>query len=88
MVRYRRLTAALTIVSLAGLAVVAMPGKAEAGWCCRAGIGIAQPPVVVRTAGLCATAGILRASAYYPPPQRIWVPPHWQGSIWVPGHWA
>ena len=87
MVRYRRLAAALSIASLAGLAIVALPGEAEAWWCCR--VGIALPPVVVAPP-VYAPPPVYYAPppAYYAPPQRVWVPPHWQGSVWVPGHWA
>jgi hypothetical protein len=87
MVKYQRLAAALSIAGLAALAVIALPGKAEAWWCCR--VGIALPPVVAAPP-LYAPPPVYYAPppAYYPPPQRVWVPPHWQGSVWVPGHWA
>ena len=90
MVRRRRPAAVLAIAGVSGLAVAALPGKAEAWWCCRVGIGIALPPVVVAPRSVYAPPPVYYAPppAYYAPPQRIWVPPHWQGSIWVPGHWA
>lgn len=89
MATYRRLAAVLSIASLTGLAVVALPGKAEAWWCCRVGIGIGLPPLVVAPP-VYAPPPVYYAPppAYYPPPQRVWVPPHWQGTVWVPGHWA
>jgi hypothetical protein len=89
MARYRRLAAVLAIAGLSGLAVVAIPGKAEAWWCGRVGIGIALPPVVVAPPVYAPPpVYYVPPPAYYPPPQRAWVPPHWQGSVWVPGHWA
>ena len=64
MVRYRPLAAVLSIAGLAGLAVVALPGKAEAWWCCRVGIGwhrVASGGG--RAAGLCPAASLLSAAA-------------------------
>ena len=89
MLRYRRVTTVLAIAGLSGLVVVAPPRKAEAWWCCRVGIGIGLPPVVVAPP-VYVPPPVYYAPppAYYPPPQRVWVPPHWQGSVWVPGHWA
>jgi hypothetical protein len=100
MARYRRLWPVLAIAGVAALGVVAVPGKAEAwwrgGWCCRVGIGIAVPPVVVAPP-VYAPPPVYYApppayypppSAYYAPPPRAWVPAHWQGNVWVPGHWA
>ena len=71
------------------------------GWCC--GVGIYIPPVVVAPAPVYvpppvyapAPAYYAPAPAYYAPdaayatpPQRVWIPAHWQNGYWVPGHWA
>ena len=84
----------LAIAALAAIGITAFPGKAEAwwrgGWCCRVGIGIAIPPVVVAPPAYYAPPPVYYAPppAYYAPAQPAWVPPHWQGNVWVPGHWA
>jgi hypothetical protein len=87
MLRCRRLSAALVIFGLAVLGVMALPGRAEAWWCCR--VGVFLPPVVVAPP-VYAPPPVYYAPppVYYGPPRRVWVPPHWQGNLWVPGHWA
>lgn len=95
MSRLKRIGTMLVVAGVASLGVIALPGKAEAWWrggwwCCRVGIGIAVPPVVVAPPAY-APPPVYYApppTAYYAPPQRFWVPPHWQGNVWVPGHWA
>jgi hypothetical protein len=92
MSRYRRIGTVLAI-AVASLGVIALPGRAQAwwhhGWCCRVGVGIAVPPVVVAPP-VYAPPPVYYAPppVYYPPPPRVWVPPHWQGNVWVPGHWG
>ena len=93
MLRNSRLGAVLAIVGLAAVGTAALPAPAEAwwrgGWCCRVGVGIFVPPVVF------APPVYAPPPVYYPPPpvayyppQRVWIPPHWQGGYWVPGHWG
>jgi len=93
MSRFSRFGTMLAIIAVAGLGVIAMPGKAEAWWrggwwCCRVGIGITVPPVVVAPPVYAPPVYYAPPPAYYAPPQRIWVPPHWQGNVWVPGYWS
>ncbi len=96
MLSKRRLGAMAAIAGLVAVGVAAVPGKAEAwwrgGWCCGVGIGVVLPPVVVAPPYY-APAPVYYPpppppAAYYVPPQRAWIPPHWQGGVWVPGHWA
>ena len=89
MFRYSRLGAALGVAGLAAIGITALPSPAEAWWCCRVGIGIGIPPVVVAPP-VYAPPPVYYAPppAYYYPPQRVWVPAHWQGNVWVPGHWG
>lgn len=94
MLRYSRLGAVLSVTGLAAIGIAALPGKAEAWWCCSVGIGIALPPVVVAPPAYYASPPAYYAPppvAYYPPappPGHVWIPPHWQGNVWVPGHWS
>jgi hypothetical protein len=88
----QRVGAVSAIAGLAALGVAALPGQAHAWW--HVGIGIALPPVVVAPAPVYVPPPVYYAPppvAYYappPPPQRPWVPAHWENGYWVPGHWA
>ena len=93
MSRLKRIGMMLAVAGVASLGVIALPGKAEAWWrggwgCCRVGIGIAVPPLVVAPPVAPPPVYYAPPPAYYAPPQRVWVAPHWQGNVWVPGHWA
>jgi hypothetical protein len=84
-----------SIAAVAGLAVVgtaAMPHDANA-W---VRFGVFLPPVVIGPAyvppPVYVAPPVVYAPpppyAYYAPPRRAWIPPHWQGPYWVPGHWS
>ena len=73
MLRIRRLGALLAVTGLAAIGITALPGEANAwwrgGWCCRVGIGVVVPPVIVAPpvyaprAYLRTAAGLLRLTA-------------------------
>ena len=96
MLRFPRLSALLAVLGLAVVGIAAAPVPAQAWWrggwgwgCCRVGIGVFVPPVVVAPP-VYAPPPVYYAPPAYPyyPPQRAWIPAHWQGGYWVPGHWS
>ncbi|MEJ0016431.1 MAG: hypothetical protein WDN25_07655 [Acetobacteraceae bacterium] len=94
MVSFRQLSAGLGVAGLVGLGLVAMPAPAEAwwrgGWCCGVRFGVFLPPFVVAPAPVYVPPPVYYPPpvAYYAPPPRVWIAPHWQGNVWVPGHWG
>ena len=92
MLRNRNLRVVLALLGAAAVGMIALPGKAEAwwrgGWCCRVGIGVFVPPLVVAPRVFVPPPVYYRPPVAYYPPQRPWIPPHWQGGYWVPGHWG
>jgi hypothetical protein len=83
----KRIGAIAVIAGLAAVGVAALPHPAEAWWrggCCRVGIGLWVPPVVVAPAPVFAPPPVY----YAPRPGPIWVPGHWNGPYWVPPHWS
>jgi hypothetical protein len=93
MFRYSRLSTVLAVAGLAAIGITALPGKAEAWWrggwgCCRVGIGVFVPPIVVAPPVYAPPPVYYAPPPAYYPAQRAWIPPHWEGGYWVPGHWA
>ncbi len=86
-----RIAATCGVLGLATIGLVTAPKPANAWWhgygwgyghpCCW-GVGVVVPPIVVAPPPV-----YYRAPAYYAPPQRAWIPAHWQNGYWVPGHW-
>jgi hypothetical protein len=84
----KRIAAIGAILGLATLGIAAAPKPAAAwwhhgygyGW---GGIGVYVPPVYVAP-----PPAYYPAPAYYAPPQRAWIPAHWENGYWVPGHWS
>jgi hypothetical protein len=82
----KRIAATCAVLGLATLGIAAAPKPAAAwwrhygyGW---GGVGVYVPPVYV------APPAYYPGPAYYAPPQRAWIPPHWENGYWVPGHWS
>jgi hypothetical protein len=83
--RSKRIAATCAILGLATIGIAAAPKPANAWW---NGYGYGWgygyvPPVVVAP-----PPAYYPAPAYYAPPQRAWIPAHWQNGYWVPGHWS
>ena len=83
----KRLAATCAVLGLAAVGIAAAPRPAAAwwhhygyGW---GGIGVYVPPVYVAP-----PPAYYPAPAYYAPPQRAWIPAHWENGYWVPGHWS
>ncbi len=92
MSKYRCLGGAAAIAAVAAVGTIMLPAKAEAwwrgGWCCRVGFGFVLPPVVIGPPAYPPPVYYPPPYAYYAPPARVWIAPHWQGNVWVPGHWS
>ncbi len=88
MVTTKRLASIAAVLGLAIIGVTAMPHDANAWWRRGFGVGVYVPPVVVAPPFYAQPTYVGPPVAYYPPPRRAWIPPHWRGGYWVPGHWA
>ena len=92
MVSLKRLGAVASVLGLAAIGSFAMPHQANAWWRGGVGIGIWVPPVVVAPPVYAAPPVVYAppayAPGYYAPPQRVWIPAHWEGPYWVRGHWS
>jgi hypothetical protein len=87
--------AAVAGMAMVGVASLSRPAEAwwRGPWCCRVGIGVFVPPVVVAPAPVYAYPPPPvyygpPAVAYAAPPARTWIPGHWNGPYWVPAHWS
>jgi hypothetical protein len=86
----RHLASVAAVLGLAAVGIAAMPHDAKAWWRGGVGIGVWVPPVIVAPPPVVyAPPPVAYAPPpYYPAPQRVWVPPHWEGPYWVHGHWS